>query len=86
MAAGAFLRGGLGRSVLRGLLSSRWFRRYALRRILYSRAFWRLVFRLGLWRFLFRSVRAYLGKRLAASSAPAVGAAYAQRGKLNRRV
>jgi hypothetical protein len=66
MPAGAFSRRGRGRSVLRRLLSSRWFRRYALRRILYSRAFWRLVFRLVLWRLLLRSVRAYLGKRLAA--------------------
>ena len=67
MAAGAFSKRGLSRSVLRRLLASRWFRRHVLRRILYSRAFWRLVFRLGLWRFLFRWVRAYLGKRLAGS-------------------
>jgi hypothetical protein len=65
MAAGAFSKRALGRSVLRRLLASRRFRRYALRRILYSRAFWRLVFRLGLWRFFFRWVRAYLGRRLA---------------------
>jgi hypothetical protein len=67
MAAGAFSKRGLSRSVLRRLLASRRFRRYALRRILYSRAFWRLVLRLGLWRFFFRWVRAYLGRRLAGS-------------------
>jgi hypothetical protein len=65
MPAGAFSRRGLSRSVLCRLFSSRWFRRYALRRILYSRAFWRLVFRLGLWRLLSRWVRAYLERRLA---------------------
>jgi hypothetical protein len=52
MAADAFSRRGLRRSLLRRLLAWRWFRRYALRRVLYSRAFWRLVFRLGLWRFV----------------------------------
>jgi hypothetical protein len=65
MAAGAFFRHGLSRRVLRRLLSSRWFRGFAVRRILYSRAFWRLVFRLRLWRFLLRWVRSYLGKKLA---------------------
>jgi hypothetical protein len=65
MAADAFSRRGLRRSLLRRLLAWRWFRRYALRRVLYSRAFWRLVFRLGLWRFAFRWLRGYLGKRLA---------------------
>lgn len=67
MAVGAFLTHRLSRSVLRRLLSSRWLRRYALRRTLYSRAFWRLGFRLGLWQFVLRRVRAYLGKRLAGS-------------------
>jgi hypothetical protein len=47
------------------LLAPVW--RFALRRILYSRAFWRLIVRLGLWRFVFRRLRAFLGKRLAGS-------------------
>ena len=67
MAAGAFSRAALSRWELRRLLSSPRFRRFALSRILYSRAFWRLVFRLGLWRFVVRWARAYLAKRLAGS-------------------
>jgi hypothetical protein len=65
MPAGAFSSPGISIGVLRRLLRSRWFRRYALRRILYSRTFWRLVFRLGFWRFVFRWVRRYVGNKVA---------------------